>query len=170
MVIGNISQPRDWVNSSAQGSKQKVTRRHGASFFAENSRKMRFRNAQTGDERWITFILTFSDFCLQHYQVLLHVICFKNVHYRRRPFHDNLQNAAPNSNYHKQNRESTKGYSRWKVESRHGKSEELGLNNWSISKIRNQVSGRVSVPCWLATPVANAPWKPLIIRWRSCSV
>ena len=24
--------------------------------------------------------------------------------------------------------------------------------------------GRVSVPCWLATPVANAPWKPLIIR------
>ena len=28
----------------------------------------------------------------------------------------------------------------------------------------NQVSGRVSVPCWLATPVPNAPWKPLIIR------
>ena len=30
---------------------------------------------------------------------------------------------------------------------------------------RNQVSGRVSVPCWYmyATPVANAPWKPLII-------
>ena len=32
------------------------------------------------------------------------------------------------------------------------------------------MSGRVSVPCWLATPVANAPWKPLIIRWRSSSV
>ena len=28
---------------------------------------------------------------------------------------------------------------------------------------RNQVSGRVSVPCWHATPVANAPLKPLII-------
>ena len=28
---------------------------------------------------------------------------------------------------------------------------------------RNQVSGRVSVPCWHATSVANAPWKPLII-------
>ena len=28
---------------------------------------------------------------------------------------------------------------------------------------RNQVSGRVSVPCWHATPVANAPWKPLNI-------
>ena len=28
---------------------------------------------------------------------------------------------------------------------------------------RNQVSGRVSVPCWHATPVANVPWKPLII-------
>ena len=44
----------------------------------------------------------------------------------------------------------------------------INLNNWSISKSqnggRNQVSGRVSVPCWLATPVANAPWKPLIIR------
>ena len=50
----------------------------------------------------------------------------------------------------------------------------IGLNNWSISKSQNggqnQVSGRVSVPCWLATPVANAPWKPLIIRWRSSSV
>ena len=51
--------------------------------------------------------------------------------------------------------------------SRHGKFEEFVLNNWSISKSqnggRNQVSGRVSVPCWHATPVANAPWKPLII-------
>ena len=26
------------------------------------------------------------------------------------------------------------------------------------------MSGRVSVPYWLATPVGNAPWKPLIIR------
>ena len=25
------------------------------------------------------------------------------------------------------------------------------------------MSGRVSVPCWHATPVANAPWTPLII-------
>ena len=28
---------------------------------------------------------------------------------------------------------------------------------------RNQVSGRINFPCWHATPVANAPWKPLII-------
>ena len=35
---------------------------------------------------------------------------------------------------------------------------------------RNQVSGRVSVPCLHATPVANAPWKPLVIRSRSKSV
>ena len=45
--------------------------------------------------------------------------------------------------------------------------EESGLNNWSTNKShnggRNQVSGRVSVPCWHATPVANAPCKPLII-------
>ena len=26
------------------------------------------------------------------------------------------------------------------------------------------MSGRVSVPFWHATPVANAPWKPLIIE------
>ena len=41
------------------------------------------------------------------------------------------------------------------------------LVNWSISRSqnggRNQMSGRVSVPCWHATPIANAPWKPLII-------
>ena len=47
------------------------------------------------------FILTFSDFCLQHYQLPLPVICFKNVHYGRGPCCDNLQNAALNSNYHK---------------------------------------------------------------------
>ena len=34
----------------------------------------------------------------------------------------------------------------------------------------NQVSGRVRVPCWHATPVANDPWKLLIIWWRSSSV
>ena len=101
MVISKISQSRNWVNSSAQGSKQKVTRRHGAKFSTENSRKMTFWNAQTGGERWITFIQTFSDFCLQHFQLPLPVICFKNVHYRRRLFRNNLQNAAQNSNYHK---------------------------------------------------------------------
>ena len=37
----------------------------------------------------------------------------------------------------KQNREITKGYSRWKVEYRHGKFEEYGLNNWSKSKSQN---------------------------------
>ena len=55
-----------------------------------------------------------------------------------------------------------------RVKRHDGKFEEFGLNNWSISKSqyggRNQVSGRVSVPCWHATPVANAPWKPLLIR------
>ena len=37
----------------------------------------------------------------------------------------------------KQNRESTEGYSRWKVELRHGKFEQSGLNNWSTSKSQN---------------------------------
>ena len=31
------------------------------------------------------------------------------------------------------------------------------------------MSGRVSVPCWHVTFVANAPWKPLINRWSSVS-
>ena len=35
---------------------------------------------------------------------------------------------------------------------------------------RNHVSGRISVPCWRATPVANDPWKLLVIRWRSSPV
>ena len=51
----------------------------------------------------------------------------------------------------KQNRESTEGYSRWKVEKRHAKHGKTGLNKWRISKSqkaeRNQVSRRVSVPC-----------------------
>ena len=82
---------------------------------------------------------------------------------------------------YKQNRESTVYrvisagcYSKWKVEKRHGKLGKTGLNNWNIIKSpkggRNQVSGRVTVPCWHATPVANAPWKPLVIWWRSSSV
>ena len=34
---------------------------------------------------------------------------------------------------------------------------------------RNQVSGRVSVPCWHAKPFANAQWKNLVIRSSSVS-
>ena len=67
--------------------------------------------------------------------------------------------------HQKLNRESTEGYSRRKVEKRHGKFGKTSLNNWSISKSkrggRNQVSGRVSVPCRHATPVADALWKPI---------
>ena len=42
------------------------------------------------------------------------------------------------------------------------------VKTWQVAQAspkggRNQVSGRVSVPCWLATPVAYAPWKPLIV-------
>ena len=29
---------------------------------------------------------------------------------------------------------------------------------------RNQVSARVSSPCWHVTPVENTPWQPLLIR------
>ena len=34
-----------------------------------------------------------------------------------------------------------------------------------------QVSGGVSVPCWHATPVADAPWKPLLsnVKFRKKS-
>ena len=32
---------------------------------------------------------------------------------------------------------------------------------------RDQVSGGVSAPCWRTTPVANSPWKPLVIMLSS---
>ena len=84
-----------------RGQNKKLQEDMALSFPLKTQGRWDFWNAQTGDERWIAFILTFSDFCLQHYQLPLPVICFKNVHYRWRPFRDNLQNAAPNSNYHK---------------------------------------------------------------------
>ena len=49
-------------------------------------------------------------------------------------------------------------------------SQQLASISKSQNGGRNQVSGRVSVPCWQATPVANAPWKPLVILWRPNSV
>ena len=65
------------------------------------------------------------------------------------------------------------GYSRWKVEKRREVRENWcqELEQKQVPKRgRNQVSGKVSVPCWHATSVANALWKPLVIRWRSSSV
>ena len=59
---------------------------------------MRVWNAQKGGRRWITFILTISDFCLQHYQLPLQVFCFNNDRYTSRASRDNLKIAAPNSN------------------------------------------------------------------------
>ena len=102
MLIGNISRSRKLGQFKCIGvQKQKSNKKTWRLVFRCNPRKMRFWNAQTGGERWITFILTFSDFCINHYQLPLAVICFKNVHYMQRPFRDNLQNAAQNSNYHK---------------------------------------------------------------------
>ena len=75
---------------------------------------------------------------------------------------------------HKARWRENQGYQRSRVWKRHGKFGKSGLNDWSISKSlkagQKQVSGRVSVPCCHATPVANAQWKPLVIRWRSSSV
>ena len=53
------------------------------------------------------------------------------------------------------------------IKTRHEKLGKTGLNNWNIrskKKGRNQVSGRVSDPCWHATPIAHAPWKPFVVR------
>ena len=76
----------------------------------------------------------------------------------------------------KQNRESTKGYLRWKSSKDMTSSRNLVSTIWAQASPktegRNQVSGRVSVgvPYRHATPVANAPWKPLMMRWRSKSL
>ena len=43
-------------------------------------------------------------------------------------------------------------------------SGEIGLDirtHASPEEGQDQVSGGVSVPCWHATPVADAPWKPI---------
>ena len=85
----------------------------------------------------------------------------------------NLRYKGGPSSFREQNRESTEEYSRWKIKKRYGKFEHTGFNKRSINKSqkgRNQVSGRVSVPWWHVTPVANALWKLLVIRWRSRSV
>ena len=65
----------------------------------------------------------------------------------------------------KQNRESTEGYSNWNAEKRRqvrGKLVSTTGAHPSLKKAgRSQKSRRVSVPCWHASPVANAPLKPL---------
>ena len=41
---------------------------------------------------------------------------------------------------------------------------DIGLNIRTLASPKvgqDQVSGGVSVPCWHATPVADAPWKPI---------
>ena len=42
---------------------------------------------------------------------------------------------------------------------------DLDIRTHASPKMRQEhVSGRVSVLCWHATPVANVPWKPHTIR------
>ena len=69
----------------------------------------------------------------------------------------------------KQNRESFEGYLRWKVAERYGKFGKTGLNWVKASPKRGTETGvpKGKLFCWHATAVANAPWKPLVIRWKS---
>ena len=67
--------------------------------------------------------------------------------------------------YHrnKQNR-STEGRSKLKKSGNKTSSGEIGLNIRTLASPnvgQDQVSGGVSVPCWHATPVADARWKPI---------
>ena len=69
----------------------------------------------------------------------------------------------------KQNREITEGYSKSIVRDY---SDKFGKKkNWlqhvehmQVPKVRDQLSGGVSVPCRHVTPVANVIWKPLKIQ------
>ena len=82
----------------------------------------------------------------------------------------NAQLKYESTTYSEQNWESTEGYLRWKVQKRPSELRKAGLNNKSISKFQKGTEAgvrRVSVPCWHATFVENAPWKSLVIRWRS---
>ena len=61
---------------------------------------------------------------------------------------------------------SAKGCS--KLKSPEISSAEIGLNIRTLESPilgLDQVSGRVSVLCWHAAPVANILWKPLAIRY-----
>ena len=79
----------------------------------------------------------------------------------------NVHLKYESTTYSEQNRESTEGYLRSKVEKRHSELRKACLNNWNISKFQKGTEpgvGRVSVPCWHATFVENAPWKSLVIQ------
>ena len=73
-----------------------------------------------------------------------------------------------NSRLFSQNRESTKVCSKCIVRIIISSlKRRICLNKYTMCKSqigRDQVSGGVTVPCRHATPVANALWKPLIIR------
>ena len=68
-----------------------------------------------------------------------------------------------------QNRESTEGYSRWKVRKRH-KFRKTDFNNLGISKARKgteAVSGRISDILWHSISNTNAPCdSPSSLRYR----
>ena len=76
----------------------------------------------------------------------------------------------------RQNRESTKGIRGEKSSKDKARLMNLvsTMRTQASPKMggggRNQESWRVSVSCWHAKTIANAPLKPLIIRWRSSSV
>ena len=71
-------------------------------------------------------------------------------------------------NTEKQNRESTEGYSRWKVVKRHDKIEKTCLNNWGIRKSQKGDGTR----CQLLTcqTSCKCSMETNRIRWRSSSV
>ena len=59
---------------------------------------------------------------------------------------------------------STEGCSKLKKSKNKTISGDIGLNIRTLASPKvgqDQVSGGVSFPCWHATPVADAPWKPV---------
>ena len=127
------------------------------------SKKMRFWNAQTGGERWIIFILTFSDFWLQHYQLQLPVICFKNSTIGKGFFNDNLQNATLNSNYYKSVKYKWTGaLSLWHQQY----STTVDIHGLLQTRGETRYPGRVSVSC-LASRTRHEPI-PLFSSQCSC--
>ena len=95
MVIGSISHSHHWL-FKCTGVRSKSNNKTWRLVFHWILKEDASLNAQKGGERWITFILKFSN--LEYHQLPLPVICFKNDHYMWRPSRDNLENAAPISN------------------------------------------------------------------------
>ena len=74
--------------------------------FPLNAKKLASLKSTKNGRRWITFIITFSDFCLQFYLLPLTVFSLENHHYRPRSSRNNPKLLLKIQIYRKQSTRS----------------------------------------------------------------